>query len=69
MSTLLYNPYIVKWSTKGEGGLKKTKKLSTWFMNDPLLNIQIWAMMVVFVLPAGTESVVVTGPNIVILFC
>ena len=36
MSTLLYNPYIVKWSTKGEGGLKKSKKLSTWFMNDPL---------------------------------
>ena len=28
MSSLLYKPYIVKWSTKEEGGLKKSKKLS-----------------------------------------
>ena len=32
MSTLLYNPFRVKWSTKGKG-LKKSQKLSTWFVN------------------------------------
>ena len=37
MSTLLYNTYIVKWSTKGEGVEKVQKKMSTWFMNDPLI--------------------------------
>ena len=26
MSTLLYNPYIVKWSTKGGGGVEKVQK-------------------------------------------
>ena len=38
MSSLLYKPYIVKWSIdvyEGGGGLKKSKKLSMWFMNDP----------------------------------
>ena len=38
MSSLLYKPYIVKWSIdvyEGGGGLNKSKKLSMWFMNDP----------------------------------
>ena len=39
MSTFLYNPYIVKWSTKGEGVANVQKKLSTWFMNDPKRNV------------------------------
>ena len=30
MSTLLNNPYIVKWSMKGRGGLKMSKKLSKY---------------------------------------
>ena len=36
MSILLHKPYLVKWSTKGEGGSKMFKNLSTWFMDDPL---------------------------------
>ena len=36
MSILLHKPYLVKWSTKRGGGSKKSKFLSTWFMNDPL---------------------------------
>ena len=35
MSMLLHKPYLVKWSTKGEGGQKSPKKLSTWFMDAP----------------------------------
>ena len=34
MSILLHKPYLVKWSTKGEG-VKNFQKMSTWFMNDP----------------------------------
>ena len=37
MSVLLHKAYLVKYSTKGRGGgVKMSKKLSTWFMNDPL---------------------------------
>ena len=35
MSILLHKPYLVKLSTKGEGGSKMPKILSTWFMDDP----------------------------------
>ena len=35
MSMLLHKPYLVKWSTKGGGGSKISKKLSTWFMDAP----------------------------------
>ena len=37
MSTFLYNPYIVKWSTKGEG-VENVQK-TVWFMNDPKRNV------------------------------
>ena len=36
MSILLHKPYLVKLSTKGGGGSKLSKILSTWFMDDPL---------------------------------
>ena len=39
MSMLLHKPYLVKWSTKGEGGQKSPKKLSTWFMDAPLYGV------------------------------
>ena len=35
MSILLHKPYLVKLSTKGGGGSKMPKILSTWFMDDP----------------------------------
>ena len=35
MVILLHKPYLVKWSTKGRGESKMSKKLSTWFMDDP----------------------------------
>ena len=34
-SILTHKPYIVKWSTKGEGGL------STWFMDAPKRNSKL----------------------------
>ena len=34
MSILLHKPYLEKWSTKG--GQNIQKKLSTWFMDNPL---------------------------------
>ena len=34
MSMLLHKSYLVKWSTKGEGG-KNLQKLSTWSMDAP----------------------------------
>ena len=42
MSTLLYNPYIVKWSTKGEGGDEKVQKtVYVGYERPPLLNENI----------------------------
>ena len=35
MTILLHKPYLVKVITKGEG-VKNTKKLIMWFMDDPL---------------------------------
>ena len=32
---------------EGGGGLKKSKKLSTWFMNNPQLQSEDWAWLVV----------------------
>ena len=37
MSTLLYNPYIVKWSTKGEGGGEKVQKTVYVIYERPLI--------------------------------
>ena len=36
MSTLLNKSYLVKVSTKGEGGSKMPQILSTWFVHSPL---------------------------------
>ena len=42
MSILLHTkPYYIKWSTKGKGGSKKVQKLSTWFMNGPILDMNM----------------------------
>ena len=37
MSTLLYNPYIVKWSTKGGGGVEKVQKTVYVVYERPLV--------------------------------
>ena len=34
MTILLHKPYLVKATTKGEGGSKISKNLTTWFMDD-----------------------------------
>ena len=58
MSTLLHKLYLVKWSPKGEG-VKKSKFLFTWFMNDLirklnfrnirlLIKIVQWTLNIVF---------------------
>ena len=35
MTILLHKPYLVKVTTKGGGGSKISKNLTTWFMDDP----------------------------------
>ena len=35
MTILLHKHYFVKVTTKGGGGSKIPKKLTTWFMDDP----------------------------------
>ena len=37
MAILLQKPHLVKVTTKGKGGSKIPKILTTWFMDDPLL--------------------------------
>ena len=40
MFILLHKHYLVKWFKKGEGWSKiSKKKLSTWFMDDPLKTV------------------------------
>ena len=41
MTILLHKPYLVKVTTKGEGGSKIPKILTTWFMNDSLCDMLI----------------------------
>ena len=37
MTILLHKPYLVKVTTKGGGGSKMPKNVTTWFMDDPLV--------------------------------
>ena len=40
MTILYHKAYLVKVTTKGEGGSKIPKILTTWFMDDPLEILQ-----------------------------
>ena len=37
MTILLDKPYFIKVTTMGEEGVKIPKKLTTWFMDDPIM--------------------------------
>ena len=41
MTILLHKPYLVKVTTKGEGGCgsKIPKHLTTWLMDDPFIEL------------------------------
>ena len=39
MTILLHKPYLVKVTTKGGGGSKIPKILTTWFMDDPICEL------------------------------
>ena len=41
MSTLHYNPYIVKVATKGGGGVKNFQKMATQFVYAPFGGILV----------------------------
>ena len=42
MTILLHKPYLVKVTTKGEGGSKISKNLTTWFIDDPVGCVWLW---------------------------
>ena len=59
MSTLLNNPYIVKWSTKGGGGLKILKKSLVIF--EDRLPIKVWEIKKIEItyLPVNTKYTII----------
>ena len=44
MIILLYKPYRVKVAIKGGGGVKISKKLATWFKDDPLWQCPLYTI-------------------------
>ena len=47
MTILLHKSYLIKVTTKGGGGSKIPKNLTTWFMDDPKDNCHLSAWSIV----------------------